>query len=98
MVNEIRLENVEYLNYFCSTITNDERCTCEIIPGIALAKVAFRKKEPLFTSKSDFNLKEKLINSYMWSIALYRAENWTPRKVDQTYLDRFEMWCWRRME
>ena len=26
------------------------------------------------------------------------AENWTPRSVDQKYLECFEMWCWRRME
>jgi hypothetical protein len=29
---------------------------------------------------------------------LYGAETWTLRKVDQKYLERFEMWCWRRME
>jgi hypothetical protein len=23
---------------------------------------------------------------------------WTLQKVDQKYLDWFEMWCWRRME
>jgi hypothetical protein len=35
---------------------------------------------------------------YIWSIALYGAESWTFRKVDQKYLESFEMWCWRRME
>jgi hypothetical protein len=34
----------------------------------------------------------------IWSIAGYGAANWTLQKVDQKYLDRFEMWCWRRME
>jgi hypothetical protein len=33
-----------------------------------------------------------------WCIALYDAENWTFRKVDQKYLESFEMWCWRRVE
>ena len=32
-----------------------------------------------------------------WSIALYGAETWTLRKIDEKYLERFEMWCWRRM-
>ena len=32
------------------------------------------------------------------SIALYGAETWTLRPVDQKYLESFEMWCWRRME
>jgi hypothetical protein len=26
------------------------------------------------------------------------ADTWTLRKVDQKYLESFEMWCWRRME
>ena len=35
---------------------------------------------------------------YIWSIALYGAETWTFRAVDQKHLESFEMWCWRRME
>ena len=35
---------------------------------------------------------------YIWSIALYGAENWMLRTVDQKHLESFEMWCWRRME
>jgi len=49
----------------------------------------------------ELNLKDKLrINSYIWSIVCYAAENWTLRKVrvDQKYLDRCETWCWRMME
>ena len=34
----------------------------------------------------------------VWSIALYGAETWTLRAVDQKHLESFEMWCWRRME
>jgi hypothetical protein len=30
--------------------------------------------------------------------ALYGAETWTLRAVDQKHLESFEMWCWRRME
>jgi hypothetical protein len=31
-------------------------------------------------------------------IALYGVETWTLSKVDQKYLESFEMLCWRRME
>jgi hypothetical protein len=34
----------------------------------------------------------------IWIIALYGAETWTLRAVDQKQLDSFEIWCWRRME
>jgi len=43
-------------------------------------------------------LRKKLVNCYIWSIALYNAETWTIRAVDQKHLESFEMWCWRRME
>jgi hypothetical protein len=43
-------------------------------------------------------LEKKLVKCYIWSIALYDAETWTLRKLDQKYLETFEMWCWRRME
>jgi hypothetical protein len=55
-------------------------------------------RRTLFTSKLDLNLRKKLVKCYIWSIALYGAETWTLRKVNQKYLKRFEMWCWRRME
>jgi hypothetical protein len=63
-----------------------------------MAKAAFNNKKSLFTSKLDLNLRKKLVKCYIWSIALYGAETWTLRKVDQTYLESFDMWCWRRME
>jgi hypothetical protein len=38
------------------------------------------------------------VKYYSWSLALCGAETWALRKVDQKYLETFEMWCWRRME
>jgi hypothetical protein len=56
-----------------------------------MAKAAFNKKKNLFTSKLDLNLRKKLVKYYISSIALYGAETWTFRKVDQKYLESFEM-------
>jgi hypothetical protein len=98
MIDQKQLENVEYFNYLGSMITNDARCTREIKSTIAMAKAAFNKKKTLFTSKLDLNLRKKLVKCYILSIALYGAETWTFRKVDQKYLESFEIWCWRRME
>jgi hypothetical protein len=69
-------------------ITNEARCTREIKSRIAMATAAFNKN--LFTNKLDLNLRKK---RYIWSIALYGAETWTLRKLDQKYLESFEMWC-----
>ena len=62
-----KLENVEYFNSVASIITNDARCTRAIKPRIVTANSAFNKKT-LFTSKLDWNLREKP------SIALYGDE------------------------
>jgi len=63
-----------------------------------MAKSAFNKKRTLFTSTLDLELRNKLVKCYVWSIALYGAETWTLRAIDQKHLESFEMWCWRRME
>jgi hypothetical protein len=91
------VENVEEFKYLGTMITNYARCTREITARFTMAKSAFNKKT-LFTSKIDSELKKKLVKCYICSIALYGAETWTLRKVEQKYLESFEMWCWRRME
>ena len=63
-----------------------------------MAKAAFNKQRTLFTSTLDLKLRKKLVKWYIWSIALYGAETWTLRAIDQKYLESFEMWCWRRVE
>jgi formylmethanofuran dehydrogenase subunit E-like metal-binding protein len=79
-------------------LTDNGRCTCEIKSRIVMAKDAFNKKKNLFTSKLDLNLRKKLVKCYIWSMALYGAETWPLRAVEQKHLESFEMWCWRRME
>jgi hypothetical protein len=63
-----------------------------------MANAAFNKKRALFTRKMDLKLRKKLLKCYILSIALYGAETWTLRAVDQRHLESFEMRCWRTME
>jgi len=56
-----------------------------------MAKATFNKKGTLFTSTLDLKLRKKLVKCYIWSIALYGAETWTLRAVDQKHLESFEM-------
>jgi hypothetical protein len=91
MIDQKQLENVEYFSCLGSMITNDARCTRKIKSRIAMEKAAFNTKKALFTSKLDLNLRKKLANCYILSIALYGVETWTLRKVDQKHLESFEM-------
>jgi len=71
-------------------ITNDARCTHEIKTRISMAKAALNKKQTLFTSKLDSNLRKKLRKCDIWIITLYTAETWTLRKADRNHLKNFE--------
>ena len=82
---------MESFKYLGSMLINDGRCTCEIKSRIAMAKAAFNKKRALFAYTLDLKLRKKLVKRYIWSIALYGAETWTLRTVDQKHLERFEM-------
>jgi hypothetical protein len=46
----------------------------------------------------DLELRKKLVKCYIWSAALYGAEIGTVWGVDRKQLERFLMWCWRRMQ
>ena len=42
-------------------------------------------------------MKNKLINSCIWSVALYGSETWTAGKNEERAINAFETWRWRRM-
>jgi len=67
-------------------ITNDAGCTREIISKTVSSKAAPNRKKTLFASKSGLDLRKKLVNCYIRSIALYGAGTWTLPKIDQNYL------------
>jgi len=73
-------------------------CAFEIKSRMVIAKAAFDKKETLFTSKLDLNLRKTLIKCYIWSTELYGAENYTLQNLDQKYLGSPETWCSRRTD
>ena len=91
IIDQKQLANVASFKYLVSILTNEGRCNCKIKCRIAMAKTAFNKKRTLFTSTLDLELRKKLVKCYVWSIALYGAEIWTLRAVDQKHLESFEM-------
>jgi len=63
----------------------------ELNSGLPLQKkTAFNKKKTFFTNKLELNFRNELVKCYIWSVAVYGAETWTLRKVDQKCLKNFE--------
>ena len=99
MIEQKQLENVEYFNYLGSMIINDARWTREIKSRTATVKAAFtkkkkkkkKKKKSLFDIKLHLNLRKELVKFFIWSRALYGAENRTLRKLEQKSLESYEM-------
>jgi hypothetical protein len=60
--------------FLTNLFPNIKSCTSEIKSRIARTKVSFNKKRALFTRKMDLELRNKLVNRYILSIALYGAE------------------------
>ena len=58
-------------------ITYNVGSTREIKFRIATEKAAFQKDKPLFASKVDLNLRNKVPKCYIRSVALHGPESWT---------------------
>jgi hypothetical protein len=72
MIDQQRLQNVEYFNYLCSMLTNDARCTREIKSRSAMAKSSIQQEEDSFHQQTGFKSKEEtgkvlhLERSFVW--------------------------------
>jgi hypothetical protein len=73
-------------------IINYATSTLEIKSRIAMAKSEIR----IFHQQIGLKFKEETRKCYIFGTALYGAETWTLLKVDQTFVESFEMWCCRR--
>jgi len=59
--------------------------------GLLWLKLHSTRRGLFLLSTLDLELRKKLVKCYIWSIALYGAETWTLRGVDQKHLESFEM-------
>jgi hypothetical protein len=74
---------VEYFINLGTTIRSDARRTNKNKSRIVMAKAGFNKKEILFNSKRDLNLRKKFVNCYICSVVIYGGEILIHRRVDQ---------------
>jgi len=73
MVDKKQRKNLEYFICLFCRISNFARYIREFKSRNAMAKASFNKKTKLCTSKLVLNWGKKLVNCYMWIIAVYGA-------------------------
>lgn len=91
------LERVEQYKYLGTWITDDGRCISEIKRRIAIAKDDFWKCKEFLRANLNIALKKKLLQTYIFSIVGYGAEDWTYNKDIEGKIRAFELWCYRRI-
>jgi hypothetical protein len=83
-------------------VRNEEECVCSVYLfrcNIFIGVRIIKEMPGLVGSGTTYSMMHGSTNiNYGWSLALCDTETWTLRKVDQNSLERFERWCWRRME
>ena len=92
-LNDEPVEQVDSFNYLGSLITIDKNCATEI-KTIAVAKQATTQLNLLWKSLHiSAKLKEQLMKSLVWSVALYGAKSWSLKSTDLYQLDRAQNQC-----
>jgi hypothetical protein len=80
------VEKVEYFKYLGSMIASGARYTRKIKFKFAMSKATLKKKQALFTSELNLNIRKKLVKCYILSVTLSGVKTWTLQKVHQKYM------------
>jgi len=85
------LKQVPKSKYVGSIITEDGKNKEDIIQRIKEAPVMFNNKKQLLCSNNfSLEMKNKLIKSCIWSVAVYGSEMWTVGKNEERITNAFE--------
>ena len=87
------LKQVPKLKYLCSIIREDGENKKATMQRIKEAKVMFNNKNQLLCSNNfSLEMKKKLINSCIWSAALYGSAALTVGKSEERAINALETW------
>jgi hypothetical protein len=59
---------------------------------------SFQHEEGCFHQHTGHKFKEETGELLHLDVLFYGVETWTLRKLEQTFLESFVTWCWRRVE
>ena len=92
------VETVSDFLFWCSKITADGDCSCEIKRHLLLGREVMTHLDSIFKSR-DITLPTKvhLVKAIVFPVVKYGCESWTLKKVEHWRTDALELWCWRRL-
>ena len=81
-----------------SKITADSDCSHQIKRCLLLGRKAMLNIDSMLKSR-DITLltKVRIVKAMMFSVVMYRCENWTIKKAKHQRIGAFKLWCWRRL-
>ena len=90
--------NSVQLYFFGLKITADGDCSHEIKRGLLLGRKVMTNLESILKSR-DITLLPKVcpVKAMVFPIVMYGCESWTIKNVEQSRIDAFDLWCWRRL-
>ena len=92
------IETVHKAKFLGSQVTDEGDSTADIKSRIGQAKsVANSMAETWKSQELSRPFKVRLAKALVWTVALYACETWTLRKQEETMINAFEMWLWRRV-
>ena len=94
--NEV--ESVSKFNFLGSLITKEGGSSQEIRHRLAMTHSAMTNLSKILAERGiTRTTKVRLVQAFVFPIALYASETWTLNKADRIRIASFEMWRWRRM-
>ena len=91
------METVTDFIFLGPQIIADGDCSHEIKRCLLLGRKAMTNLDSVL-KRRDVTLLTKicLVKAMVFSIVMYRCENWTIKKAERWRIDAFKLWCWRR--
>ena len=91
-IGQCSLKQVDRLKYFGTVTTGDGRCEQEIRSRIARSKQVFNKLKNVLTNKHlSFQIRERLLQCYVYSILTYGCETWVLSKAVEKRIQATEI-------
>ena len=92
------METVTDFIFLGSKITEDVNFSHEIKRRLLLGRKVMANLDSILKSRDiTLSTKVRLVKAIVFSVVIYRYENWTIKKAENRRIDAFELWYWRRL-